>query len=194
MDILKVKVDNEWVGIPAIQGPQGPKGDTGATGATGPKGDTGATGATGPQGPKGDTGATGPQGPKGDTGATGATGPQGPAGDPTSLIDDTAGSGVMNKTWSADKLAAINSQLTRIYKKTITGTTSATGALDSQINVDNNYIISAALSCGGGTAGFAFWRGNDGYLRCFDIDMQPLVSTGVSVDIIYCKRSEVGTE
>lgn len=48
MDILKVKVDGQWVGIPAIQGPQG---------------------ETGPQGPKGETGATGSQGPKGDTGA-----------------------------------------------------------------------------------------------------------------------------
>lgn len=45
MDILKVKVNGQWVGIPAIQGPQG---------------------ETGPQGPKGETGA---QGPKGDTGA-----------------------------------------------------------------------------------------------------------------------------
>ena len=117
MDILKVKVGNEWIGIPAIQGPQGPqgpKGETGATGATGSQGLKGDTGETGPQGPKGDTGATGPQGPKGDTGETGATGPtgpQGPAGDPTTLIDDTAGSGVTNRTWSADKLVAINSQL-----------------------------------------------------------------------------------
>lgn len=47
MDILKVKVGNEWVGIPAI------KGDTGATGAQGPQGATGATGA------KGDTGNSG---------------------------------------------------------------------------------------------------------------------------------------
>lgn len=137
MDILKVKVGNEWVGIPAIQGPQGPqgpKGETGATGATGSQGPKGDTGATGPQGPKGDTGDTGPQGPKGDTGDTGpqgpkgdkgnkgdtgATGPQGPAGDPTELIDDTAGSGVTNKTWSVNK---INSQLNAMHKRTNWGT------------------------------------------------------------------------
>lgn len=89
---------------------------------------------------------------------------------------------------------AYNKLLTRIYKKTITGTTSATGAIDSQINVDNYYIVSAAFVRGGGTAGFAFWRGNDGYLRCFDINMQPLANAAVSIDIIYCKRSEVGTE
>lgn len=93
-----------------------------------------------------------------------------------------------------NQIDSLNSKLTRIYKKTITGTTSATGAIDSQINVDNNYIVSSAFVRGGGTAGFAFWRGNDGYLRCFDIDMQPLANTAVSIDIIYCKRSEVGTE
>ena len=38
MDILKVKVNGQWVGIPAI------KGDTGATGPQGPKGDKGADG------------------------------------------------------------------------------------------------------------------------------------------------------
>lgn len=94
----------------------------------------------------------------------------------------------------ADAVNALNSKITPIYKKTITGTTSATGAIDSQINVDNNYIVSAAFVRGSGTAGFAFWRGNDGYLRCFDIDMQPLANTAVSIDIIYCKNSEVGTE
>lgn len=86
MDILKVKVNGEWVAIPAIKGEDGEKGDPGepgVAGPAGPKGDTGATGAQGPQGLKGDTGATGPAGPKGDkgdTGATGAQGPQGPAG------------------------------------------------------------------------------------------------------------------
>lgn len=110
MDILKVKVGNEWVGIPAIQGPQGPQGpqgETGATGATGSQGPKGDTGATGPQGPQGEQGAKGDKGDKGNKGDTGATGPQGPAGDPTELIDDTAGSGTTNKTWSADKLASL---------------------------------------------------------------------------------------
>jgi len=107
------------------QGPQGqtgPKGDTGATGAqgpqgqTGPKGDTGATGAQGPKGDKGDTGEQGPAGQDGADGQDGATGPQGPKGDkgdkgdtgdpgdPTELIDDTAGEGDTDLTWSADKL------------------------------------------------------------------------------------------
>lgn len=41
MDILNVKSGNEWVGIPAIQGPQGAKGDKGDPGA---KGETGQDG------------------------------------------------------------------------------------------------------------------------------------------------------
>ena len=88
-----------------FDGPQGPKGD---------KGDTGATGPQGPKGDKGDTGATGAQGPQGPKGETGARGPQGPAGadaDPTVLIDDTAGTGDTDVTFSADKLTADHSAL-----------------------------------------------------------------------------------
>ena len=84
MDILRVKDNDQWVGIPAIRGERGPKGDkgnTGSIGPQGPKGDKGDTGETGPQGLKGDTGSIGPQGPKGDKGDTGETGSQGPKGD-----------------------------------------------------------------------------------------------------------------
>lgn len=82
-DILKVKVDNAWIGIPSIQGPKGDPGDTGPAGATGPAGPQGEPGPQGPTGPEGPQGPTGPKGDKGDTGetgATGATGPQGPQG------------------------------------------------------------------------------------------------------------------
>ena len=112
--------------------------------------------------------------------------------DMTDAPDQAVNSNCIDKL--GDAVNTLNSKLTRIYKKTITGTTSATGAIDSQINVDNNYIVSAAFVRGSGTAGFAFWRGNDGYLRCFDIDMQPLINTSVSIAIIYCKNSEIGTE
>lgn len=96
------------------KGDQGERGPVGETGPTGPKGDTGA------KGDKGDTGATGAQGPKGDKGDKGDTGSQGPAGpkgdkgdpgDPGDLIDDTAGVGDTNKTFSADKLATDHSGL-----------------------------------------------------------------------------------
>ena len=37
--------------------------------------------------------------------------------DPTSIIDDTAGDGDTNKTWSADKLADVKSEITNKYEK-----------------------------------------------------------------------------
>ena len=88
------------LGIPA--GATGAKGDKGDTGAKGDKGDTGATGAQGPKGDKGD---------KGDTGSQGPAGPKGDPGDPGDIIDDTAGAGDTDKTFSADKLTAMNSSL-----------------------------------------------------------------------------------
>ena len=71
MAIIKIKENNDWVGIRSVIGPPGPQGETG------PKGDTGATGA---QGPKGDTGPIGPQGIKGDKGDPGIQGPKGDTG------------------------------------------------------------------------------------------------------------------
>ena len=56
MDILKIKSNGQWIGIPSVKGDAGPQGIPGA------KGDTGATGPQGPQGiqgVKGDTGNSG---------------------------------------------------------------------------------------------------------------------------------------
>ena len=53
-DILKVKVNNQWVGIPAIQGPKGEKGDKGDVGPQGIQGATGPQGVQGIQGPNGE--------------------------------------------------------------------------------------------------------------------------------------------
>lgn len=89
MDILKVKVGNEWVGIPAIQGPQG---------LQGPQGATGATGQQGPQGIQGETGATGPQGPQGPKGDTGAGVPTVTASDNGKILR------VVNGEWAATEL------------------------------------------------------------------------------------------
>lgn len=72
MAILKIKINGQWVTIPALVGPQGPRGETGA------------------QGPQGQQGETGPQGPQGPQGATGPQGPQGPAGSNTSDFTHTA--------------------------------------------------------------------------------------------------------
>lgn len=101
-------------------GPQGPKGDTGlgiasvslnsnytltvkftdgtrwtsAESLRGPQGSQGIQGVQGPRGIQGLRGETGPQGPKGDKGDSGAQ------------IDDTAGIGDTDKTWSADKITS----------------------------------------------------------------------------------------
>lgn len=85
MQLLKVKVNGEWVEIPAIEGAQGPTGAIGPTGAgvqgpTGPQGETGAQGPTGAQGEQGEQGPTGPQGETGAQGPTGADGAMGPTG------------------------------------------------------------------------------------------------------------------
>lgn len=47
MDILKVKVNGQWVPIPAIAGPRGPKGDDGNAGPQGPSGPQGERGLPG---------------------------------------------------------------------------------------------------------------------------------------------------
>ena len=91
------------LGIPA--GATGAKGDKGDTGAKGDKGDTGATGAQGPKGDKGDKGDTGSQGP------AGPKGDKGDPGDPGDLIDDEAGAGDTDVTFSADKLTADHNSL-----------------------------------------------------------------------------------
>ena len=106
------------IGVPTgatgAQGPKGDKGDKGDTGERGPRGFTGETGPqgpqgiqgpVGPQGPKGDTGSVGPQGPRGIQGPVGPQGPKGDKGDPgAALIDDNAGIGYTDKSWSANKL------------------------------------------------------------------------------------------
>ena len=99
MQLLKVKVNGEWVEIPALEGPQGPTGVQGVQGEIGP---TGATGESiiGPTGPQGDTGETGPQGPTGASGADGAMGPTGAQGEsvvgpqgPTGATGETGAQG-----------------------------------------------------------------------------------------------------
>jgi hypothetical protein len=90
---------------------KGDKGDTGITGPPGEKGDKGDIGETGPRGEKGDTGIQGPKGDKGDPGddyiLTAADKAE-IAGmiDVPSEIDDTAGTGDIDKTWSASKITS----------------------------------------------------------------------------------------
>lgn len=99
MELFKIKVNGEWVEVPAIRGMTGDQGPTGATGETGAIGPTGAPGESiiGPTGPQGEPGQNGQDGAQGPTGAqgepgqngqdgamgpTGETGAQGPTGAP----------------------------------------------------------------------------------------------------------------
>lgn len=89
---------------------------------------------------------------------------------------------------------SINGKFTQLYIKTITGTTTSTGAITPNIDVNNYYIIQASIVRNGAKAGFAFWRGKDGYVHCFNSDMTVMANESVSIDVVYCKRSELKTE
>lgn len=150
--LAEAKASGEFDGPQGPQGEQGPKGDKGDAGATGAQGPAGETGATGPQGPKGD---------KGDTGATGATGPQGPQGpqgEPgtsADVIDDTAGVGDTDKTFSANKLAKDHSSLLNALNQSTAATNSDIGKAHSPKTVDQNGHVTEwqYVEVGGGGGG-----------------------------------------
>ena len=103
----------------------------------------------------------------------------------------------LNTTDRTNVVAAVNSingKFTQLYIKTITGTTTSTGAITPNIDVNNYYIIQASIIRNGAKAGFAFWRGKDGYVHCFNSDMTVMANESVSIDVVYCKRSELKTE
>lgn len=134
-----------------FDGPAGPKGD---------KGDKGDTGSAGPAGPKGDTGSTGPAGPKGDTGSAGPAGPAGPKGDkgdpgdPGDLIDDEAGAGDTDVTFSADKLTADhNSLLNAIDVLEPAATSSDIGKMLKVKSVADGKVTEYEFGEGGGGGG-----------------------------------------
>ena len=76
-----------------------------------------------------------------------------------------------------------------IYKKTVTGITTASGALDSGLNTNTYYILECHRT---DAVGFVFWRG-DGYMTAFDAQMDILSGTYISVEVTYCKRSVLQT-
>ena len=91
MQAFRVKINGEWVELPALAGAQGPTGATGESivgptgpqglpGEIGPTGESGAMGPTGEQGLPGEPGVMGPTGADGQPGENGPTGPQGEIG------------------------------------------------------------------------------------------------------------------
>lgn len=86
--------------------------------------------------------------------------------------------------------AAAAATVTPLYKKSVTGTPSTTGSIQSGLSTGTYYILSTRIS---GVNGFAFWRGNDGYVVCYNLNLQPITSQ-VTVEIVYCKRADLKTE
>lgn len=143
----EAKESGEFDGPQGPQGERGPKGDTGATGATGPQGPQGVQGE---RGPKGDTGATGSQGPKGDKGD------QGIPGDPTELIDDEAGAGDTDKTFSADKLTSELSDVkSEIESKVDEPSTEGTDGQVLATDGDGGRYWKTVSGGGGGTSDYS---------------------------------------
>lgn len=64
---------------------------------------------------------------------------------------------------------------------TITGTTSANGEIAIAGTVASQNVLSARYTTG---SGFALYR-NDGYVVCFDENMQPKANTSVSIEVTY---------
>lgn len=79
----------------------------------------------------------------------------------------------------------MDSKNIRIKKKTVTATTSNSGAFDAGLDIDTQYILAAR--CTSTTNRFAFHRG-DGYMTAFYISndvMTVLKNTSVTFDIYY---------
>ena len=166
------------------------KGDTGEPGPIGPQGiqgERGETGETGPRGEKGDKGDTGLQGPQGIQGVQGERGPKGDKGDPgddyiltvadkaeiagmidaPSEIDDTAGIGDTDKTWSASKITSELENVGSVKDVKINGTSivdSETGEakipISSAYGIDtsNKYIRIYGASTAEAKAGSHLYR------------------------------------
>lgn len=105
--------------------PQGEKGNPGPAGQDGAPGKDGADGAPGKDGKDGKDGADGYTPVKGtdywtaeDKAEIVAAAAAAAAGE---VIDDTAGDGVTNRTWSADKLSDLNGAIEAKYTKPQTG-------------------------------------------------------------------------
>ena len=80
---------------------------------------------------------------------------------------------------------------TQLYIKSVTGTTTSTGAITPGIDISIYYIISAAFTSTNANTGFVLWRGKDGYLHCFNADMTIMANTSVKLQVVYCRRSEL---
>lgn len=88
-------------------------------------------------------------------------------------------------------LNSLYNRLIPIYIKTVTGTTTGTGAITPNIDISTYFILGAAFTSDNASTGFVFWRGKDGYLHCFDTSMTAMANTSVKLQVVYCKRSNL---
>jgi len=88
---------------------------------------------------------------------------------------------------SVGSLASLRESVSQTL--TATATTTATGAFGiSNFGIDfRDYVILQARATS--TTGFALWRGDGGYLTIFDVNLSPISSTSVTVEIIAVRRS-----
>lgn len=150
----EAKESGEFDGPPGPQGERGPAGESGPAGPSGPAGKDGAPGKDGSDGSDGADGfspvATVTKSGKVATitvtdknGTTTATVSDGEDGQGADVIDDTAGAGDTDKTWSADKLESdVLSAISSRYEKPNTGIPAsdlASGVQDSLGLADSAY-------------------------------------------------------
>lgn len=84
---------------------------------------------------------------------------------------------------------AVRTQFTNLKSElpqtiTITGTTSANGEIAIAETVASQNVLSARYTSG---SGFALYR-DDGYVVCFDGNMQPKANTSVSIEVTYMQE------
>lgn len=85
-------------------------------------------------------------------------------------------------------LNALNSKIVEFHKKTITGTTTVSGAISADLNMTSWEIIS--VRCTSQTA-LAFHRG-DGYIMMKKADdLSAIASTSVTIDIVYAWKNSI---
>lgn len=133
--------------------PKGEKGDTGATGQAGPAGPSGVDGFS-PTAGVSKVGKIATITIVDKNGTTTASVSDGADGDPGDIIDDTAGAGDTDKTFSADKLTTMNSELLNaISVLEPAATSSDVGKFLKAKTVSGGKVTEYEFGSGGGSGG-----------------------------------------
>lgn len=82
----------------------------------------------------------------------------------------------------------ITNQNLKLYRKTISGAVSSSGALTSGLDVSVYFILSVRML---ESNGYVFWRGRDAYLTFYNNAMSLITSGNVKAEIVYCRRDKM---